>query len=171
MRKALLVCASVFSFAAACAQHQPKITTVILVRHAEKAGPKGDVPLSPAGVARANELARVLADADVKAIYTTPFLRTNQTVAPVAAALSVKAFVVPTGKSYAEDVARMIERDHPGETVLVVGHSDTTVDVLKRLGIHDARPIADTEFDKLFICTLSGGAARLTTLRYGAVSR
>ena len=62
--------------------------------------------------------------------------------------------------------------DHAGETVLVVGHSNTTPDVLKQLGIADPPAIADTQYDDLFIVTLAAGMpARLTALRYGAVAR
>src|SRR5205807_10112633 len=62
----LLTLLSVAAFAAA-----PKVTTIIIVRHAEKAGPEGDVPLSDAGHARAEELARVPGSAGVTAIYDT----------------------------------------------------------------------------------------------------
>jgi hypothetical protein len=52
-------------------------TTIIFVRHAEKAAtPAGDPGLSPAGERRVAELARQLVDADVirgvDAIYSTP---------------------------------------------------------------------------------------------------
>ena len=55
----------------------PRVTTVILVRHAEKAteGMANDPPLSAAGVGRAKELARVLAGTKLAAIYTTPYER------------------------------------------------------------------------------------------------
>jgi hypothetical protein len=35
--------------------------------------------------------------------------------------------------------------------VLVVGHSNTVPDILKRLGIKETITIADTEYDNLFI--------------------
>src|SRR5437773_8048647 len=61
------------------------VTTVIVVRHAEKniepANPDPD--LSPAGQARAQELARMFGDAGVNAIYATQFKRTQQTVKPL----------------------------------------------------------------------------------------
>src|SRR5438105_12994297 len=82
------------------------ITTIILVRHAEKAGPSGDVPLNAAGVARANELARVLGTADIAAIYTTPFVRVRQTAQPLANALHLTPIEVKTGDTYARDVVK-----------------------------------------------------------------
>lgn len=150
----------------------PKVTTIFIVRHAEKAGPEGDVPLSDAGRARAVELSRVLGSADVKAIYETQFQRTQQTAAPLAAALHVTPTRIETGPAYAKNVVRDITTKHAGETVLVVSHSNTIGDILHELGIASPPPIADTQFDDLFVVTrVTGAAPRLTALRYGVVAR
>jgi 2,3-bisphosphoglycerate-dependent phosphoglycerate mutase len=145
------------------------ITTIILVRHGEKAGATGDVPLSPAGITRAAELTRVLTEANVAAIYTTPFLRTEQTAAPLGKALGIEPVVVDANKTYAHDVVEKIMRDHKGQTVLVVGHSNTTVDVLRELGVADPRAIADSEYDNLFVVSVADRAApKVVAFRYGA---
>src|SRR5215208_8289187 len=62
------------------------VTTVILVRHAEKKiePTNPDPDLAPEGVERAQEIARVFGDAGVNAIYATQFKRTQQTVKPLA---------------------------------------------------------------------------------------
>jgi len=149
------------------------VTTVILVRHAEKAAPSGDVKLSVHGTLRAEELARVLADARISAIFTTELIRTGATAAPLAAALNITPTVIHTGPTYAANVVANILANQAGKTVLVVGHTDTTVAVLNAL--HVTPPptaIPETQFDNLFICTLvSGQAPVLTTLRYGAAAR
>ena len=61
------------------------MTTIILIRHAEKniEPTNPDPDLSPFGQARAQELARMFADAGVKAIYATQYKRTQQTVKPL----------------------------------------------------------------------------------------
>lgn len=147
-------------------------TTVILVRHAEKASMEGDMPLSEAGTARANELARVLAGAGIDAIYTTQYRRTNDTVAPLTKALKLEPSKIQTGKTYAADVVRTIREKHAGETVLVAGHSNTTVDVLRELGMKDPPFIPEPEFDNLFVCTLIEDApANCVALRYGVPTR
>src|SRR5687768_11398749 len=69
--------------------------TLIIVRHAEKAGPQGDVPLTDAGHARAAALAHVLRNANVSTIFVTDLQRTQQTAAPVAKALNLTPVVVP----------------------------------------------------------------------------
>lgn len=148
------------------------VTTVILVRHAEKASDGDDPPLNDAGTARANELARVLADARIRAIYTTQYQRTTLTAAPLAKLLGVEPKTMNAGKktTYAADVVRDILQHHAGETVLVVGHSNSTVDVLRELGIEELPKIEESQFDDLFIVTICGDA-RLVALRYGAVKR
>lgn len=148
----------------------PEITTVILVRHAEKAGPSGDVPLSDPGIARANELARVLEGVKIDAIYSTPYERTRKTAAPIAAKLGVKVEEIAAGKTYPEEMAALIREKHDGDTILVVGHSNTTPDVIRALGLTVA-DMPDSTYDDLFIVTLVKGSSKLTALRYGALKR
>ena len=145
-------------------------TTVILVRHAEKATSTtmtNDVPLSDAGRARANELARVLADTHIDAIYTTQFQRTKQTAEPLAREHNLTPAVADPAQ-----IADIVRTKHAGQTVVIVGHSNTTPDVIRALGIGKPPAIGDSEFDDLFIVTLAPGAApKLITLRYGAPAR
>src|SRR4030095_14351548 len=67
------------------------VTTVILVRHAEKnIEPNNPNPnLSPAGEARAQELVRILGSSGITAIYASQFVRTQQTVQPLATRLGL----------------------------------------------------------------------------------
>src|SRR5437762_589228 len=69
-------------------------TVVIAVRHAEKVvnGSK-DPSLTPEGEKRAELLARMLRDAGVSAIYSTPFQRTRNTAAPLAKRLGIAVTV------------------------------------------------------------------------------
>jgi len=160
-------------FATAAFAHDPDAaTTILLVRHAEKAGPEGDVPLSPAGETRAKELARVLADAKIDVVYTTPFKRTRSTAQPIAEALKLTPIEIGATKTYHADIVRRVFEENTGKTVLIVGHSNTTVDVLKELGVANPAPIPDSQYDNLFVCTARKGiAANCVALRYGAVTR
>lgn len=148
-------------------------TTIILVRHAEKASMTGDMPLSEAGTARATELARVLGNAGISAIYTTQYRRTQDTVAPLAKALNVTPKQLEAGgKTYAASVVREVLENHKGKTVLVAGHSNTTVDVLRALGMENAPFIEEPQFDYLFVCTIGDALpASCVTLRYGVSTR
>ena len=143
-------------------------TLVVAVRHAEKQVDGTDDPaLSDAGQARANELARVLADAGVDAIYTTTLRRTRDTAKPLADRLSIP--IVELDPRDTEGlIARL--RKHPGETVLVVGHSNTVPDIVTKLGAKGT-PLAEHEYDDLFfVVAFRSGAGYVTHLAYGAAT-
>jgi broad specificity phosphatase PhoE len=137
--------------------------TVILVRHAEKAArPADDPPLTGAGKARAKELARVLRDIRPAAVYVTQFRRTQDTARPLATAAGVTPAVVPD----AGDLAARLSK-HAGKTAVVVGHSNTVPEVIRKLG-GPAVTIDEKEFDHLYVLTVHGpGRASLVPLRYG----
>ena len=157
--------------ASAFANGGPEITTIILVRHGEKAGPSGDVPLSDAGLARAAELARVLSDVKLDAVYSTPFERTRKTAAPAAERAGVMVTEVPSGDNYVAEMVKIVREKHEGDTILVVGHSNTTPDVIRALGLEVA-DMADPTYDALYVVTMVKGATpRLLALRFGADKR
>ena len=146
-------------------------TTVILVRHAEKASePAADPPLTAAGEARAKALAEALANAGVSAVVTTQFARTRSTAAPLAAALQLTPEVVDArAPEHATAVAAMILAHHAGEVVLVVGHSNTIPAIVEALGVQRPAAICDAEYDGLYVVTVpASGSARLVSARYGA---
>jgi phosphohistidine phosphatase SixA len=148
------------------------VTTVILVRHAEKASQDADPSLSAAGAERAKELARVLSGVKVDAIYTTQYKRTVETAAPFATASGVTPVVRTAGKTFAADLAKHLLAEHRGQTVLVVGHSNTTIDVIKALGVTDVAGIPESQFDNLYVLTaVEGAEAKVVALRYGGVAR
>src|SRR6478735_2421218 len=122
-------------------------TTIILVRHAEKAAePVADPPLTAAGAARAEALADVVRDAGINAIVTTQYQRTRQTVAPTAAKLGITAEVIPAQLS-ARATADTILARHRGHTVLVSGHSNTVPGLVAALGAPQPADICDAGYD------------------------
>jgi broad specificity phosphatase PhoE len=149
-------------------------TVVILVRHAEKAAqPAQDPPLTEAGAARARALVAVARDAGVKAIISTQFLRTKATAEPTATALSVTPEIVQAGGAppqHAKAVADQVMK-HAGETILVVGHSNTIPAIVGALGAPQPRELCDSEYDQVFVVVLGdSGPARLIRSRYGAAN-
>lgn len=139
--------------------------TVIVVRHADRASIMQNSPLSGPGLARAAELARVLTDVKLDAIYATQYERTQQTVAPVAKAKGLTPILFEAGRE--KDLVADIRAHHAGGTVLVASHSDRIPDLLRLLGIDNPPRVSFTEYDDLFIVT----NGRLLTLRYGATAR
>jgi broad specificity phosphatase PhoE len=139
-------------------------TTVLIVRHAEKSAPTGNIPLSEAGFERAQTLARVVSDTGISAIYTSKLLRTIQTAGPTARLLGL----VPQPINEVEALAKNILDDHAGQTVLVVHHSDTIPELIVALGASTKPIIKDDEFDKLFVVTIYPPyQAKVLILRYG----
>jgi phosphohistidine phosphatase SixA len=151
---------------AAPAMAQP---TIFLIRHAERADASPGAPpamatdpdLSAAGRARAESLATLLKDANITAIFTTEFKRTQQTAAPLAKALGLTATVV-SSKSEADLVTRL--KSTKGN-VLVVGHSNTVPEIIKALGVTTPVSIGDDDFDNLFLLT-RGAPPTLLRLHY-----
>jgi phosphohistidine phosphatase SixA len=143
-------------------------TTILLVRHADRQG-SADA-LSTAGTARAQDLARVLGKSGVSTIYTSEALRTQETAAPTASQLGITPVAVP-----AADVAGLvstIRSSNIGQTVLVVGHSNTVPQIIAAFG-GLAVTIAETEFDDFYVLTLCCSrwqTVKLTNLQYGAAS-
>ncbi|HYD20162.1 MAG TPA: phosphoglycerate mutase family protein [Flavipsychrobacter sp.] len=129
-------------------------TTFIIVRHAEKEATGTDPNLTSAGVARAEELKRILANVPVSAVYSTPLNRTRQTGQPLATAKGVSITEYATSKPYAELVDELLAAWH-GKVVLVVGHSNTVPDILKEISNNTFNiTINDSQYDNLFIVSM-----------------
>ncbi|HLK62724.1 MAG TPA: phosphoglycerate mutase family protein [Bryobacteraceae bacterium] len=141
------------------------VRTVILVRHAERAGGTGpEVGISDAGRCRAEVLAGMLADAGIGHIFTTEVGRTQQTASPLAKRLNLKPEVVPA-KQTEVLVAKL--RSLTGGAALVVGHSNTVPEIIEGLGAGTVAPIGDADYDRLFIATVTGPKeASVITLHY-----
>jgi phosphohistidine phosphatase SixA len=143
--------------------------SVILVRHAERAdmaaggapSMAADPDLSREGHARAERLAAMLRNAEIRAIFVTQFRRTQQTAAPLAKALGLTPVVIP-----ADDQAALLAqlRGVKGHA-LVVGHSNTVPAVTAALSGTLAVPMADDDFGNLWIVP-TAGEPRVLRLRY-----
>jgi len=144
------------------------VTTVILVRHAEKIiDPNNTDPdLSSAGQARAQELVRMFGDAGINAIYATQYKRTQQTVKPLADKLGLPVNQV-NSKSTA-DLLAQIRSQHSGQVVFIAGHNNTVPEIVAALGGPTFPIIPETEFDNLYIVTVyRTGKAKVLKLKYG----
>src|SRR5437868_9773440 len=123
------------------------VTTIILVRHAEKIiDPNNpDVDLSAAGQARAQEIARMFADAGINAIYATQYKRTQETVKPLADQVGVPVTVM-NSKGTA-DLLAQIRAQHSGQTIFIAGHNNTDPEIISALGGAQYPIIPECEYD------------------------
>src|SRR5438309_9653848 len=141
---------------------------IFLVRHAEKASSAEDAPLSAAGEQRAQCLAKMLKDANIKQIYVTDVKRTQQTAAPLAKLLNITPTNTP-----AQDTATLLRNLCYGGTgnALVVGHSNTVPFLIGRLKAGTIPAIADNEYDFMFVTTVTEGVGTpVATLHYCAAN-
>ena len=123
-------------------------TTIVLVRHAEKKKDKSRNPaLTTLGKKRALVLRRILRSMPIHTIYSTPLRRTRQTVLPIAKARKLKLQEVLRVKLQVQK----LKTQHPGQTVLVSGHSNTIPAMLKMLGVKKTIVIKENDYDDLFI--------------------
>src|SRR6266581_1418541 len=147
------------------------VTTVILVRHAEKIidPNNADPDLSAAGQARAQEIARMFGDAGVNAIYATQYKRTQQTVKPLADKIGVPVTIMNSKST--GDLLAQIRAQHSGQTIFIAGHNNTVPEIIAALGGPQYPIIPESEHDNLFIVTVyRTGKAKVVKLKYGSAS-
>lgn len=142
---------------------------VILVRHAELQGaamaPAKELPLSEAGEARAKRLSSILKDAGVGAIYVTDFVRTNKIAEPLSREINRELTVLPKGDP--QELVERLRKNHSGQTVLLVGHTDTLPGLLKALGHPVDIKIEPQDYSNIFVVIpKSDGAPTFLRLRY-----
>jgi broad specificity phosphatase PhoE len=135
-------------------------TVVVLVRHGEKVDESRDAELDDAGRSRARALAAILKDAGIGAVYSTDYARTRETARPTAETIG-KPLEIYDGDELAAFAKDLRSR---GGRALVVGHSDTTPELIQLLGGDPGPPIASDEYDRLYVLTLSGDGKTSTTL-------
>ena len=149
------------------------MSVVYLVRHAEKAvaaTDPADPPLSEAGAARAEALAELLANVSLVSIHSTDLQRTLSTAQAVADTQGVE--IQTYGPFDREGVAALVEmlRTTPGSH-LVVGHSNTTPELVAALGGDPGPAITEDEHDRLYVLTVGGdGTVESELSRYGESS-
>ncbi|MEM7104427.1 MAG: phosphoglycerate mutase family protein [Bacteroidota bacterium] len=137
---------------------QKEVTTFYLVRHAEKMsdGTK-DPPLNDAGEKRSLLLADLFSEVDFDAIYTSDFKRTRSTATPI----SDKQDKVITlyDPHNLDNFKKHLFQNHKGQQVLIVGHSNTTPNLVNKIiGKEKHEQLDESEYDKIFIVksTLNG---------------
>lgn len=137
-------------------------TTVVMVRHAEKASATDpDTPISEAGRRRAAALVPQLAAFKPTVLYASERKRTQQTLAPTAAHLGLKPKLHSSDAP--EALAAEILKAHRGATVAVAWHHGPHEPLARALGVEGPLPpwTAST-FDRIWVIRIPAqGPARL----------
>jgi hypothetical protein len=80
--------------------------------------------------------------------------------------LELKPIIIPQ-----KETARLLRSilEQSGESVLVVGHTNTIPEIIKALGDRSDRVIDESDYGNLFVLTLRPGQSPVVVvLRYGA---
>ena len=142
-------------------------TNYYVVRHAERVDNSRNSALSAAGLKRAQDLKDTLLSKKIDLIFVSTYVRTQQTAQPTANAKSLPLIIYKP-----DTTAGLIThlKKIKGKSVLVVGHSDTVPDIVFGLSNKAVAPIADNDFDNLYIITVRnflGTHRKLLRLTYG----
>jgi phosphohistidine phosphatase SixA len=153
-------------------QSAPGVTTVYIVRHAEKStmvASDPDPDLTSVGQRRAEALASRLGTAGVTAIIATQFKRTQETAQPLAAALRIEPEIIPAGVQGSSDSVAAAVLRHRGGKVLIVSHSLTIAEIIEALGGPRLPNLCDDQYSNLFVMYIpASGKPELTRQHYGA---
>jgi 2,3-bisphosphoglycerate-dependent phosphoglycerate mutase len=166
----LIALLSAAAFSAGFGAVAQSSTTVILVRHAEKkivAPENKDPDLSPAGLARAEELRKMFGNTGITVIYATQYKRTQQTVKPLADKLGLPITQVEAKKT--AELVKQIRSRNAGQVVFIAGHNNSVPEIIAALGGPQLPIIPEGEYDNLYILTVqSDGSAKLLKMKYGS---
>jgi phosphohistidine phosphatase SixA len=131
-------------------------TTTIFVRHADTdtAMATDDPSLNERGRQRAELLADFLQDIDVvgsvNAIYASDKRRTQETAAPLAKRLGLEVQIAD--HQDVEGFMARVKREHSGQVVLVVSHSNTIAPLIAELhGSKRLPPIEHDDYDEVYV--------------------
>ena len=124
--------------------------TWYLVRHFEKQV-AADPSLTAIGKARAQALAEFFANKPLLQIYSTDYQRTMQTAAPVAKqkSLLIQSYNPRELAQFANEMANLTN-------VLVVGHSNTTPELLLLMG-GDNITMTELDYGTVYVLRKEGG--------------
>jgi 2,3-bisphosphoglycerate-dependent phosphoglycerate mutase len=158
------------SFSLSSATSLAKDTVIYIVRHAEKdiKDPKNSDPeLNSEGRNRAKALNHFLRKTKITAVFSTNFQRTMQTVEPVALRNGITS--KPYDSKQPDELVRLIRSDFEGKNILIAGHSNTILELVKAFGTSPpVNKLNDDDYDLVFIISLhTNGKSDLKIKRYG----
>jgi phosphohistidine phosphatase SixA len=157
-------CGTFWGLLVVCMLNSCTTSTIYIVRHADRLDKSDDSPLSAEGFARAQALKDSLKNTQIDLVFVTQYRRTLQTAEPLAT-LKGLAPVVYQPRPNTEIVARL--KTLKNKNALVVGHSDTILEIAKGLGTAPSRDkIESADYDNLLIVKLKKGLfVKSTTLQ------
>ena len=160
--KTIVLLIAVLTLVAACKEsgkinvaEKENISVYYFIRHAEKdrSDPTNKNPsLTIQGLERANKWAVFFKDKNIAAVYSTNYIRTQQTALPIAKEQNIEIINYTTK----ELISEKFIANNKGKNIVIVGHSNTTPELVNSLlGEKKYKDIADRENNNLFVVTLN----------------
>jgi len=148
MKNILLILLGGLLFISCGTSPEPK--TIYIVRHAEKMlVDNPDPELAQVGIVRSKKLAEILADKEIKHVFSTDYKRTRWTAKPTAdqEGIQIESYDPRDQEAFAEKL-KTLEGN-----ILVVGHSNTAPRLANILvGSGSSYPdLTDVEYDNIYI--------------------
>lgn len=131
--------------------HEPSLTFIYIIRHAEKQSGK-DPSLKSEGLQRAENYGVIFSHLNIKQIYASKYKRNQETATPIAKALGLKLSPFDPF-DYAGFATRLIAKSGKSGNSIVVAHSDLTV-LLTALGAPAEPEIDHEDYSRLYQITL-----------------
>ena len=144
-----------------------EVRTFFLVRHAEKALSGDNPSLTAAGQARAQELARLLEEVPIDAVYSTNYNRTMETVMPIATAKNL--LIEKYDPKNLTDFVASFQRPSQKKKILIVGHSNTTPALINIFtNSNQYSNLSEKQYDNMFLLSsIDGKVVDILTIKYG----
>lgn len=144
-------------------------THVWIVRHAEKqtTDKKDDNPgLSEAGLQRAEDLKIYLSKKKIQHIFTTPYKRCEETVAPIAENFDLGVeYYKPQDTAF---ISKRVNQNLQGKRILIVGHSNTVMPIIEILkGYTPFKELKEDDYDFIFYLKIKGNKTKVKTAHFG----
>ncbi|MFC3879456.1 SixA phosphatase family protein [Algoriphagus namhaensis] len=144
----------------------PEPKTIYIVRHAEKMLVENPDPeLAQVGIVRSKKLAQILADKEIKHIFSTDYKRTRMTAQPTADQLGIQIETYdPRDQEAFAEKLKGLEGN-----ILVVGHSNTAPRLANILiGSGSPYPdLTDVEYDNIYILEYKENGFSANVKKYG----
>ncbi|MEZ4838649.1 phosphoglycerate mutase family protein [Flavobacterium sp.] len=130
---------------------QSEVTTLYLIRHAEKVDNSNDPELSEEGIKRAVRWTKLFEKKSIDIFYTTLTKRTQMTCSTIATSKQKNVLFYDAKKFSLKET---IEK-HRGKTILIVGHSNTIPNQINIL-LNDEiyLQMNENEFENLYTITV-----------------
>lgn len=164
MKKYFIIISMILGFQSCVdAQKDSELFTIYLVRHSEKdltSNNHSNPPLSQCGEQRSENLSNFLRDVNLDVIYSSDYIRTQNTALPTA--LSKGLEISEYNPQELEDFSKLLIANK--QDVLVVGHSNTT-GVLAGLLVGEEIGAFDLDvYDRVYQALMYKNSGRLQLL-------